>query len=65
MATHDPRAPRDRHRYAKLRPMRIPEFDASPSEIRGFAIVQVVLVGVFLAVLGLGFGFAGVATVWG
>ena len=36
--------------------MRIPEFDASPTEIRGFAIVQVVLVGVFLAVLFWAFG---------
>ena len=36
--------------------MRIPEFDASPSEIRGFAIVQVVLVGVFLTVLFFAFG---------
>jgi hypothetical protein len=37
-------------------PMRIPEFDASPAEIRGFAIVQVVLVGIFLAVLFWAFG---------
>ena len=36
--------------------MRIPEFDASPGEIRGFAIVQVVLVGVFLTVLFWAFG---------
>jgi hypothetical protein len=36
--------------------MRIPEFDASPAEIRGFAIVQVVLVGIFLAVLFWAFG---------
>ena len=36
--------------------MRIPEFDASPTEIRGFAIVQVVLVGVFLTVLFWAFG---------
>jgi hypothetical protein len=36
--------------------MRIPEFDASPAEIRGFAVVQVVLVAVFLAVLFWAFG---------
>jgi hypothetical protein len=36
--------------------MRIPEFDASPGEIRGFAVVQVLLVGVFLAVLFWAFG---------
>jgi len=36
--------------------MRIPEFDASPAEIRGFAVVQVLLVGVFLAVLFWAFG---------
>jgi hypothetical protein len=36
--------------------MRIPEFDASPTEIRGFAIVQVVLVGIFLTVLFWAFG---------
>jgi len=36
--------------------MRIPEFDASPSEIRAFAAVQVVLVGVFLALLFWAFG---------
>jgi hypothetical protein len=36
--------------------MRIPEFDASPAEIRGFAVVQVVLVGVFLMVLFWAFG---------
>jgi hypothetical protein len=42
--------------YAKLVLMRIPEFDASPGEIRGFAVVQVVLVGVFLALLFWAFG---------
>jgi hypothetical protein len=36
--------------------MRIPEFDASPSEIRAFALVQVLLVGVFLALLFWAFG---------
>jgi len=36
--------------------MRIPEFDASPAEIRGFAVVQVALVGVFLLVLFWAFG---------
>ncbi|MFL6090407.1 MAG: hypothetical protein ACJ71Z_09730 [Aeromicrobium sp.] len=36
--------------------MRIPEFDASPAEIRGFAVVQVLLVGAFLAVLFWAFG---------
>lgn len=36
--------------------MRIPEFDASPSEIRAFAVVQVLLVGVFLALLFWAFG---------
>jgi hypothetical protein len=36
--------------------MRIPEFDASPSEIRIFAVVQVLLVGVFLTVLFWAFG---------
>lgn len=36
--------------------MRIPEFDASPSEIRAFAVVQVVLVGVFVALLFFAFG---------
>jgi len=36
--------------------MRIPEFDASPSEIRAFAMVQVLLVGVFLALLFWAFG---------
>jgi hypothetical protein len=36
--------------------MRIPEFDASPSEIRGFAVVQVLLVGAFLAALFWAFG---------
>lgn len=36
--------------------MRIPEFDASPSEIRTFAVVQVLLVGVFLTLLFWAFG---------
>lgn len=36
--------------------MRIPEFDASPAEIRGFALVQVLLVGVFLMLLFWAFG---------
>lgn len=36
--------------------MRIPEFDASPSEIRAFALVQVLLVGVFLVLLFWAFG---------
>ena len=43
-------------RVCETRSMRIPEFDASPAEIRGFAVVQVVLVGVFLAVLFWAFG---------
>ena len=36
--------------------MRIPEFDASPNEIRAFALVQVLLVAVFLALLFWAFG---------
>lgn len=36
--------------------MRIPEFDASPAEIRGFAAVQVMLVAVFLVLLYWAFG---------
>lgn len=36
--------------------MRIPEFDASPAEIRGFAVVQVLLVSVFLVLLYWAFG---------
>lgn len=36
--------------------MRIPEFEASPAEIRAFAVVQVLLVGVFLALLFWAFG---------
>ena len=48
--------PRATIQCAKLVPMRIPEFDASPAEIRGFAVVQVLLVGVFLLVLFWAFG---------
>jgi hypothetical protein len=36
--------------------MRIPEFDASPSEIRAFAVVQVLLVAVFVTLLFFAFG---------
>ena len=36
--------------------MRIPEFDASPNEIRAFAVVQVVLVAVLLALMFWAFG---------
>lgn len=36
--------------------MRIPQFNASPSEIRGFALVQVLLVAVFLTALFWAFG---------